>query len=88
MEERKCKDCNYYIQHYRKSKTCYEMVFCGHCINRKPSGHNRKTDKICDYYQEKDLEKIKEERFKSATEYLSSISKKLDELNEILKNES
>ena len=83
MVEKNCKNCSYYIQHYRKDKIRYETVCCGHCINKTRSGF-RKTDKICEHYQEKAKEQEKQEQIMSATAYLSFIAKRLSEIKEVL----
>lgn len=73
MKEKQCKDCIYYVQHYTKDNTRYYTVFCGHCTNKRPSGHYRKTDKICESYVKKNLKQEKRKQIKSAAEYLSFI---------------
>ena len=85
MKKPSCENCEHYIRHYRKGKTRYEPVSCGHCTNRKPSGHFRKTDKICEFYAERDSEQEKKGQIKSATEYLAFIDERLYELKEIIK---
>lgn len=87
MEEKNCKDCNFYVQHYRKNGLRYVAIYCGHCTNRKPRGRYRKTDMICAFYQEKNKAQEKQERIKSATEYLSFIAERVNELKEIFEND-
>lgn len=49
-------------------------------MNRKPSGHSRHTDKICECFEQRDLSAEKDEQVKSALEWLSFISERLNEL--------
>lgn len=84
-DKKECKNCCHYIQHYVKWKNHFQIIFCGHCTKRKPSGHARKTDKICEFYKERNLKKEKEEQFKSAAKCLSSVAESLHQLTELLK---
>ena len=84
--EKWCKDCIYFVQHYKIDKARIFRVACGHCINKKGNGQIRKTDKICDCYTERDSASEKKEQLKSAAEYLSFIADKVNELTEILKS--
>lgn len=86
MEQKNCKSCIYYVQHYGRNKDGYNIVHCGHC--NRPEGHYRKTGKACEFYQEKDIKLEKEERMKSATKYLSVISMRISELAEIMRDEN
>lgn len=56
MEKRTCETCIHFCQHYRKAKTRYVKVHCGHCIY--PRVKTRMPDtKACDKYREKAAEK-------------------------------
>lgn len=79
-----CKNCVHYLVHYIKGRDQFHPTG-GHCISKKPSGHFRKTDKVCECYNERNLIEEKEEQIRSATESLSSISKHIRELKQILK---
>jgi len=46
MNEKTCKDCKYFIQHYRKAKKNYYPIYCGHCTCLKAK--TCKPTKTCD----------------------------------------
>ena len=49
MENKFCKSCAYFRQHYTFDKQRIFRVFCGHCTLKNPTG--KKPDaKICQYY--------------------------------------
>ena len=85
--QKQCKNCVHYIAHYIKSRSQFIPIANGHCRNRKPSGHFRKTDAPCECYEERDFQKEKEEQLKSAEECLSFIAERLGELTQIFKKE-
>ena len=53
MDENKtCKTCKHFIQHYIKFKKRYEEITRGHCVF--PRIKNREsTPKACEHYKEK-----------------------------------
>ena len=74
MEEKYCKDCQYYLQHYTLCGNRLIQVYCGHCTYRTPKT-KRPDRKVCEHFQQgaKDIEPF------VSKEYLS---KKL--LNKVL----
>ncbi len=49
MDEKQCKDCRYYIQHYTFDKKRIVQVCCGHCAYLRPK--RKKPDaKACENY--------------------------------------
>lgn len=66
MEENKCKECHYYIQHYALVGNRMIRVCCGHCTFKAPKA-KRPDRKACEHFQqgEKDAEQF------ASKEYLS-----------------
>ena len=52
MDQHKCSDCKYYVQHYAKiNNQGYRSVYCGHC--HFPRAKNRKPDSpACEKFSE------------------------------------
>ena len=72
--EKSCKNCRYYLQHYIKYNTQFVNVCCGHCIN--PNFKNsRKTRplELCGFWE--NIEIKKEERKKSIKQTLEFMSR-------------
>ena len=59
MEEKHCKDCRYYIQHYALIENRMIQVYCGHCTWKSPKT-KRPDRKACEYFQqgEKDIDQF------------------------------
>lgn len=51
-ENKTCKDCKFFIQHYRKSGKRYTWVNCGHCTEPMLKSRGPAT-KACPRFQEK-----------------------------------
>ena len=79
MEEKTCKNCKYFVQHYIKHKRYLLKVECGHCKN----GH--KYGKACGKWEL--IEPQKEERRKSIKALLEDINKSLEEIRMILQSD-
>lgn len=86
ISKEECKNCISYIPHYIKRKGKFYYI-SGHCANRKPSGHSRKTIAICECFVKRDLQKETETKRKSAVEWFSRIETHLAELKEFLRND-
>jgi len=82
--EKSCSVCEHFCQHYIKYKNRF-IAASGHCMEKLKNGHSRKTDKVCECFLAKDFKAEKDKRLLSATEYLSEIANRLEELKEILK---
>ena len=66
MEEKYCKKCHYYIQHYALVENRMIQVYCGHCTRKTPK--TKRPDRIAyEHFQqgEKDTEQF------ASKEYLS-----------------
>lgn len=72
------------MPHYIKYDSRFYQID-GHCLNCKPSGHYRKTDKPCEFYEEKDLDKEVKDELKSAEKHLASMDERLNSLMHIFK---
>jgi hypothetical protein len=59
--EKTCKNCRYYSQHYSKQGIRYGIVHCGHCLN---GNHNNRIKKslfeACEYWNDVAVKKRKE----------------------------
>ena len=51
MEERHCKNCHYYIQHYALVENRMIQVYCGHCTWKTPKA-KRPDRKACEHFQQ------------------------------------
>ena len=49
MDEKRCKNCQYYLQHFAFSKRRIFRVYCGHCTFTRPK-RRRPDAKACDHY--------------------------------------
>lgn len=84
MQEKFCRDCKFFIQHYTRQGAKFDKILSGHCVNRLPNGRFRKTERICECFE--DGEKGREDEIKkSISETLNFISKKLEDLESLLK---
>lgn len=66
MEDKKCKNCQYYMQHYTLCQNRLIQVYCGHCTYKTPK--TKCPDrKACEHFEqgEKDIEQF------ASKEYLS-----------------
>ena len=76
MDEKQCKDCQYYIQHYTYDKEKFFRVYCGHCTYSRV---RRKLPdaKACENYVEgsprEDAFVSKEYLCKALLEYMTSL---------------
>ena len=52
--QKQCPDCIYYLQHYIVLKDKPHLVNCGHCRSPHPNGKFRKTDKLCEKFEDKE----------------------------------
>ena len=66
MTEQKCKDCQYYLQHYTLDTRKIFRVYCGHCTFKHPR-RKRPDTKACEHFKPG---AVQEEAFVSK-EYLS-----------------
>ena len=51
MEEKFCKDCKHFCQHYRLDETGFVRVFCGHCMMMRCKS-KKSYQKICDNFEQ------------------------------------
>lgn len=86
MEQKVCKDCEYYRQHYTFDKQKIFRVYCGHCTCMRPKT-KRPLSKSCENFVQRDPDKepfaSKEYLSKALLEYMM----KLDLLPEIYDRE-
>ena len=76
MDEKQCKDCQYYIQHYALDSKKIFRVHCGHCTY--PRVRRKLPDaKACESYMEgiprEDAFASKEYLSKALLEYMTSL---------------
>ncbi len=87
-EERVCKNCKYYVEHYVIILTRFHPIG-GHCINNALyNPHKKNTWKLhdnCAYWEINDG--VKAERHNSIKEALRAIEKHLYYIKEILSND-
>lgn len=80
--EKACKNCRFYSQHYSKQGIRFGFVSCGHCTNR----NNKKMKPVlCNYWE--DIALKKEERKIKAKEFMQFMSECLNEIATILKDD-
>ncbi len=48
MEEKTCKDCKYFRQHYGLDSRGFFRVFCGHCVYERPK--RKRPDNTCERF--------------------------------------
>ena len=51
MEEKFCKDCKHFCQHYRLDETGFVRVYCGHCMRIRPMS-KKPHQKICGNFEQ------------------------------------
>ena len=49
MENQRCADCRYYLQHYTFDKRRIFRVYCGHCTLNRVKG-KRPDSKVCESF--------------------------------------
>ena len=49
MDEKLCKNCTYFYQHYTFIGGKIRRIYCGHCIFSRPK-NKRPLDKACENY--------------------------------------
>ena len=81
-QEKSCKNCLWYAQHFFKWKSKYIPAECGHCKKRKIKNHEYK---LCRYWENNLSEKI--ERQKSIKKTIVSIYERLNEIALVLKDD-
>ncbi len=73
MEEQRCADCHYYLQHYTLDNKRIFRVFCGHCT-LYPAKRKRPDTKSCEHFvpgsPQKDAFATKEYLSKELLQYL------------------
>lgn len=87
-EEKNCKNCGYYIQHYVKCDAYILSIECGHCAKKLvtiPSGEGVKLKKPCDYWTPQ--ENKKEKRRKMIKAVLRDMEKSLEDIKIILQSD-
>ncbi len=84
MEEKNCKNCRYFLQHYVKHKRYILKVECGHCLKRYrlKCGECRKN---CESWEPIAIQK--EERRKSIKALLRDMEKSLEDIKLILQSD-
>ena len=75
-----CKNCRYFSQHYAKYGLKYHTICCGHCINR--SNTKMRLYDNCELWENNDI--INEEQKKSLQEVLGTMAERLNEIAMIL----
>ncbi|MBD5637006.1 MAG: hypothetical protein HDP28_04205 [Clostridia bacterium] len=87
-DEKNCKNCEYYVPHYVKRKTCFREIE-GHCINEQLNKRYPrdmwKLRQPCDYW--KPQKNKKEERKKTIKEVLRDMEKSLEDIKLILQSD-
>ncbi len=90
-QEKCCKNCRYFLQHYVKGKTYstyFSAVECGHCICGDVSNKDRKTVpnvKNCIFWEPGEIQK--EERKESILSVLRSMAAHIRQIAFILKED-
>ena len=51
MEEKQCKNCQYFMQHYTLTDSRLIQVDCGHCIFKNPK-RKRPTQNVCEHFEQ------------------------------------
>ena len=84
MEDKNCRNCRYFLQHYVKHKRYILKVECGSCKKRHrlKCGELRKN---CDKWEPIEIQK--EERRKSIKETLQNMEKSLEDIKLILQSD-
>lgn len=49
MEQRICKECTYFLQHYTLIDGKLQQAYCGHCT-KNAKRRKRPDDKICELF--------------------------------------
>jgi len=82
--ERTCRNCRYYSQHYSKIGIRYGAVGCGHCFNQ----NNKKMRPIenCELWE--NIAIAKQERKRLITETVEFMAERLDEMVILLKDDN
>ena len=83
VNEKNCKNCKFFSQHYTKQGSRFHNVCCGHCLNR----NNKKMIPLnsCGYWENVEIQK--EERKRSITETLEFMAERLNEIAMILEDD-
>lgn len=83
--KKSCDNCRYYSQHYTKQGTGYGSVCCGHCLHDNVRNYKRQPLELCQHWESLTLKK--KERKQNIKEAIISMSERLNELTEILKDD-
>ena len=87
----KCFECAYFVKHYANLNGAFYLVLgCKHCINTNLTLNERTKRMLnkakCDCWQPEEIQI--EQRRQSIEQYLQSTAKKLNEIAQILKEDS
>ena len=86
-QQHNCGNCRYFAQHYSKRNTRFDKVFCGHCLNTNyKSVKPKRPFDLCDYWE--DMKMQIAEREQAIKEVLKSMTKHLNEIALVLKDDS
>lgn len=83
--EKICRNCRYYSQHYSKQSTRYIAVHCGHCLHKNIKKFKKRPLEFCEYWE--DIAVQKEERKKSIKETIEFMSECLNDIALILETD-
>lgn len=88
-QEKKCKNCKYFLLHYVHSDTSFQKLSHGHCMNGEIPWKVRKHDMPCDNVCEKwkSNEDKKNERKDSIISVLEHMRNTLTSIEIILKDD-
>ncbi len=90
-QEKCCKNCRFFLQHYVKGKTrstYFSAIECGHCICGDVSNKERKSVpnvKGCIFWQPMEIQK--EERMESILSVLRDMAVHIEQIAFILKED-
>ncbi|MBE6974834.1 MAG: hypothetical protein E7436_05030 [Ruminococcaceae bacterium] len=54
-DQKQCKNCQYYLQHYTFDRRKIFLVYCGHCTHYFVAGAHRETAFVNNEYLSKEL---------------------------------
>lgn len=83
-KEKRCENCEFYLQHYAKIKKLVYPIFCGHCVcDSYKHAKTRGPNYVCEFWKKRKIS-IEKRRKREVAEALVEISYRLDDLKEYL----
>lgn len=84
-QEKTCKKCKYFLQHYIKHNTRFDTVCCGHCTNKNIKKFKPKYNEECEFWEDNAI--IIEERKQSINETIEFMCDRLHQIALILEDD-